>query len=42
MNNSASYLIFYFASIRYGTILNPLPTSLSDFYVKEKLNRGKS
>ena len=38
MNNSASYLIFYFASIRYGTILNPLPTSLSDFYVKEKLN----
>ena len=41
LENSLPFLIFYFASIRYGAILNPLPTTLSMQSIEEKLNKVK-
>ena len=41
LENSVCYLIIYFASIRYGTILNPLPTTLGFKSLEEKLNKVK-
>jgi acyl-coenzyme A synthetase/AMP-(fatty) acid ligase len=37
LNNSLAYLIIYFASIRYGSILNPLPTTLGNKIISEKI-----
>jgi long-chain acyl-CoA synthetase len=37
LDNSVAYLILYFASIRYGTILNPLPPTLGKSIIEEKL-----
>ena len=37
LDNSLAYLIIYFASIRYGSILNPLPTTLGDKIINEKI-----
>ena len=37
LDNSVAYLILYFASIRYGTILNPLPATLGKNIIEEKL-----
>jgi acyl-CoA synthetase (AMP-forming)/AMP-acid ligase II len=36
--NSIEFLIIYFSSIRYGTILNPLPITLSNEEVIRKIN----
>ena len=38
LENSLYYLIIYFASIRYGSILNPLPTTLGNAILNEKLS----
>ena len=37
LDNSVAYLILYFSSIRYGTILNPLPVTLGKSIIEEKL-----
>lgn len=37
LDNSLTFLIIYFASIRYGSILNPLPTTLGNKIILEKL-----
>tara|TARA_B100002019_G_C21273751_1_gene603904 strand:+ start:1107 stop:2660 length:1554 start_codon:yes stop_codon:yes gene_type:complete len=37
LDNSLEYLIIYFASIRYGTILNPLPINLGNKIIDEKI-----
>lgn len=41
LDNSLEYLIIYFASIRYGTILNPLPINLGSKIIEEKLFKVK-
>ena len=37
LDNSLTYLIIYFASIRYGSILNPLPITLGNKIIYEKI-----
>ena len=37
LENSLTFLIIYFASIRYGSVLNPLPTTLGNKIILEKL-----
>ena len=37
LDNSVAYLILYFSSIRYGTILNPLPVTLGKSIIEDKL-----
>ena len=37
LENSLEYLILYFASIRYGSILNPLPVNLGSKIIEEKI-----
>ena len=37
IKNSPEFLIIYFASLRFKSIINPIPNSVSDFELQEKI-----